>query len=108
MGKRGFPPAPTSLKLLNGTRASRVNVDEPVPIDEPPVCPPNVAPDVRAIWDYTVAHLITMKLAKSADRDALRCYCEAVVNHRKASELLAKSPILIKGLHGGMIRNPAL
>lgn len=48
-----------------------------------------------------------MGIASGADRDALLCYCEAVVTHRKASALLSKTPILIKG-HRGMVRNPAL
>jgi P27 family predicted phage terminase small subunit len=38
----------------------------------------------------------------------LRAYCEAVVAHAKACEILAKSAVLIKGIHGNLVRNPAL
>jgi hypothetical protein len=52
---------------------------------------------VRAVWDYTVVEVEQMSLASAADRDALLCFCEAVVAHRKASVLLARSDVLIKG-----------
>jgi P27 family predicted phage terminase small subunit len=108
MGKRGPAPKPTNLRLLHGDRQDRINTNEPQPAEGLPVCPTEVSPEVRAIWDYTLGQLATMKLASPADRDALLAYCEAVVTHRRACELLAKSSILIKGLHGGLVRNPAV
>jgi P27 family predicted phage terminase small subunit len=105
----GPAPRPTKLKLLTGERnLPRLNFDEPIPRDAMPVCPDTAAQAVREIWDYTVREIAAMKILAAADRDALLCYCEAVVNHRKASALLAKSEVIIKGLHGGPIRNPAL
>lgn len=108
MSRRGFAPKPTVLRLLDGDKANRFNDKEPVALSVPPACPEQASPEVRAIWDYTVEHLVFMGLAKAADRDALFCYCEAVVNHRKASAILAQSPVLIKGVMGGLVRNPAL
>src|SRR4051794_900007 len=108
MGRRGFAPKPTVLRLLDGDKPDRFNDREPVAQSVPPVCPEQASAEVRKIWDYTVEHLVFMDLAKAADRDALFCYCEAVVNHRKASAILAKSPVLVKGSMGGLIRNPAL
>jgi P27 family predicted phage terminase small subunit len=108
MGKRGPAPKPTQLRLLHGDRKSRINLDEPMPRDVLPEPPEGMAPDVRDIWDYTLRELQHMKIATAADRDSLVAYCEAVVTHRKSSAILAKSPVLVKGLHGGMVRNPAL
>ncbi|MFC0546921.1 phage terminase small subunit P27 family [Kutzneria chonburiensis] len=106
---RGGPaPKPTALRLIEGDRADRINPAEPIPRGLPPVCPDGVSDDVRAIWDYTVAELDAMGTAAAADRDALLCYCEAVVSHRRASAVLANSAVLVKGIHGGMVRNPAL
>jgi P27 family predicted phage terminase small subunit len=105
--KPGVTGKPTALRLLHGDQKSRINFDEPKPEPGHPVCPPEASPEVRAIWGYTLDHLIVMGVATGADRDALLCYCEAVATHRKASALLAKSPILIQG-HRGMVRNPAL
>ncbi len=108
MGKRGPAPKPTNLRLLHGDRKDRINTAEPIPRDAIPQCPPEAAADVRQVWEYTMAEMEPMGTATAADRDALLCYCEAVVTHRKASAILAKSPVLIKGIHGNMVRNPAL
>lgn len=108
MGKRGPAPRPTALKLLNGDRESRINREEPIPRDALPIPPRKISDDVREIWDYTLRELNAMGIAAAADRDALVCYCEAVVTHRKASEMVAASTVLVKGLHGGLVRNPAL
>lgn len=108
MGRRGPTPRPTALKLLHGERESRINRNEPIARDVLPEPPDDMADDVRKVWDYTIGELEVMKIATAADRDALRAYCEAVITHRKASAILAKSPVLIKGLHGGMVRNPAV
>lgn len=105
--KPGFTGKPTALRLLHGDRPARTNQNEPQPEPGHPTCPPEVSDDVRAIWDYTLKHLMIMGVCTQADRDALLAYCEAVASHRKASALLAKSPILIQGARG-MVRNPAL
>lgn len=108
MGRRGPSGAPTQLRLLRGDKPCRINDREPVARDVLPEPPPGIAPQVREVWDYTLRELTHMHLASAADRDALVCYCEAVVAHRKASDILAKSPVLVKGLHGTLVRNPAL
>jgi P27 family predicted phage terminase small subunit len=108
MGRRGPAPKPTALRLLHGDQPCRINSNEPIPRDSLPVAPPEIAPDVREVWDYTVRELVAMKTLVAADRDSLLCYCEAVVNHRKASARLARSEILVKGVHGLLVRNPAL
>jgi len=108
MGKRGPAPKPTNLRLLHGDRKSRINDSEPLPNEGLPECPDSVADDVREVWDYTIEQLRAMQLATPADRDVLLAFCEAVVIHRKSSEVLAKSPVLIKGIKGGLVRNPAI
>lgn len=108
MGRRGLAPTPTRLRLLKGDRKDRINEHEPVPLDRLPEPPADMSREVRAVWDYTIGELDAMHIVSSADRDSLVCFCEAVVNHRKASAILAQSPVLIKGIKGGMVRNPAL
>jgi P27 family predicted phage terminase small subunit len=108
MGRPGRAPKPTALKLIEGSRKDRINQREPIPRGLPPAPPPELAADVRQIWDYTVRELDVMGILFAADRDSLVCYCEAVVAHRKASALLARSSVLVKGLHGTLVRNPAL
>lgn len=108
MGKRGPVGAPTALRLLRGDKPCRINDREPVPSDNRLEPPADMSAEVLAIWDYTLAELTHMKTAVAADRDSLVCYCEAVVAHRKASAILARSSVLVKGLHGTLVRNPAL
>lgn len=108
MGKRGPAPKPTALRLLDGDRPHRINDDEPRARLGLPVCPDEASSDVRKVWDYTLRELSVMGIAFPADRDSLLCYCEAVVTHRRACSLLAQSAILVKGLHGGLVRNPAV
>lgn len=109
MGKRGPAPKPTALRLLHGDRPARTNQDEPRPSDGPPQCPDDASDEVREVWEYTLSQLIVMGIATPADRDALRCFCEAVVTHRKASAILAKSNIIVPGvIKGSVVRNPAV
>jgi P27 family predicted phage terminase small subunit len=108
MAKPGRVGAPTALRLLRGDKKDRINFREPTVRDGELEAPDGISADVREIWDYTVRELVAMNCAATADRDALVCYCEAVAAHRKASAIVAKSPVLVQGLHGGMVRNPAL
>lgn len=108
MGK-GRRSSPTALKLLNGeTKANRINKDEPVPRPVEPDAPDGMSDEVRAVWDATLIELRAMGLAHKADTDALHCFCEAVINHRKASYLLARSPMLVKSRYDTWMKNPAL
>jgi P27 family predicted phage terminase small subunit len=109
MGKRGPSPKPTQLRLLHGDRPNRINHDEPPAPSGLPECPDDATDEVRQIWDYAIKNLIVMGVATPADRDALRVYCEAVVTHRKACALLAKSPVLVPGaIKGTVLANPAV
>lgn len=109
MGARGPRPKPTNLRILHGDRKDRINTDEPPAPDGVAQCPAGVSEQVRAVWDYTVAQLEAMGCASPADRDSLLCYCEAVVTHRQASAILARSNILIRRADSDtLMRNPAL
>lgn len=104
---RGPAPLPTKLKLVQGTRESRVNRNEPRARAALPVLAPDAAPAVREVWDRVLGELVVMGTAHAADQDCLRAYCEAVVTHAKTCRLLADSDVLIKGLHGP-VRNPVV
>lgn len=109
MGKRGPRPYPTALKLLHGEQhQDRINNDEPIPRPADMEEPPDASPEVLAVWRRTVHELEAMGLAFAADVDALRCFCEAVVVHRKACLILKQSPVLVKSQAGNMVRNPVL
>jgi P27 family predicted phage terminase small subunit len=109
MGARGPRPKPTQLRVLHGDRKDRINTSAPVAAEGVPECPEDVSEAVREVWEYTLGQLIGMGIASPADRDALLCYCEAVVTHRQASAILARSNILIRRADSDtLMRNPAL
>jgi P27 family predicted phage terminase small subunit len=109
MGKRGPTKEPTSLKLVKGTADADALDLEPRPAEGRLAAPDGLVEEVREVWDYTVAQLDAMHLAHPSDRDALVCYCEAVVAHRKASQAIARSGLLIRTARGGhYMRNPLL
>lgn len=103
----GPRPYPAKLRMLHGeNRPSQVNLNEPTPRDALPICPDEASENVRSIWDHTVRELDAMHLAHAADRDALFCYCDAVATHRRATEIINQSGLLIRGQKGNMVRNP--
>jgi len=106
VGKRGPAPKPTQLRVLHGDRKDRINTSEPIPRDGVPEPPTTMSEEGRQVWDYTLAELGVMRVAKPADRDALAAYCEAVALHRRTTELLSRSDVLIKGQKGNVVRNP--
>ena len=109
MGQRGKPPAPTKLKVLHGERhLDRLNDDEPEPMSTALDVPEDASVEVAAVWVRVAAELSGMGLAYSADADAFRCYCEAVVQHRKACVELADGDTLVRGMHGNWVKNPAI
>lgn len=109
MGERGSKKRPTNLALLHGERSDRINHDEPQAPDGLPEPNDGMDPETREIWDYTIAQLRVMRLATPADRDALIAYCEAVVVHRKASQLVHRTGLMVRGRRPGeVVRNPAV
>lgn len=108
MGKRGPAPKPTKLRLLDGARERDLNRAEPIARTGKIEPPDYVSDDVRGIFEYVVHELEHMRIASPADVDSIMCFAEAVDKHRKASALLARSSVLVKGLHGTLVRNPAL
>lgn len=98
----GRAPMPTTLKIVKGTRKGRINHDEPQPETGVPTCPTEDL-EVREIWDYTLKQLLTMRTITMADRDTLHAYCEQVLIHRRALELMKREGAVI-----GARRHPAV
>lgn len=108
MGKRGPQPKPTALKLLEGTRKSRINDAEPIPpatgIPEPPEWLGELGMET---WRKLAPGLHARGVLTEWDLDAFAVLCQAVASHRQASELLNRSSVLIQG-DRGLVKNPAL
>ncbi|MET1006587.1 MAG: phage terminase small subunit P27 family [Propionibacteriaceae bacterium] len=103
---RGKNPLPTNLKLVKGSPKSQINDDEPIPEEGIPTCPVRDVL-VREVWDYTVEQLRKMRVITLADRDVLLAYCQAVIMHRRASEVLDRTGYLIEA-EAGIFPHPAM
>lgn len=107
MGRRGPAPKPTRLKLLAGeTRPSRINRDEPQPVDRLPALPLDMGDRARQVWERVMRDFGHTGVIKALDTDALRIYCESVAAWEQAEALLRQSGPLIKGRDGNLVRNP--
>ena len=91
MGRRGPPPKPTALRVLNGNAANRpLNEDEPQPAAEIPSCPRWLVPEAKKVWARVAPVLARMRVLTIADGDALAAYCQAFARWRRAEEFIAK------------------
>lgn len=109
MGRRGPAPRPNNLRLLHGEqRPSRINRDEPRPRDVPPGKPGWLSAGAAAEWDRVLPELVAMRTAREADAIALAAYCEAVARLRTASELVARSGLMLRDRDGVIRKNPAV
>lgn len=109
MGKRGPAPAPTKLKVIQGTRSSRVNHNEPKPphtVEFPPA-PEWLSEGATEVWNHLVPALHAKGLFTDWDSVAFPVFCEAVIHHREACRTVDGSALLVKG-DRGFVKNPAL
>lgn len=85
MGKRGIPPAPTALKVLHGTKPSRVNQNEPVPGTVEVVPPRPLDSRAQSIWDRLAPDLIKKGVLTAWDVDSFATFCTMVVINQDAT-----------------------
>jgi P27 family predicted phage terminase small subunit len=103
MGRRGPAPKPNQLRLIEGTdskgRSGRVvdRTREPVAPTGALAPPYEMSDEAQHVWDVTVRDLSAMGLASPADARMLAVYCEACVTHQKATELLNKTSMIVRG-----------
>ena len=108
MGERGPKPAPTALKVVNGTRPSRVNKAEPKPTPAEGVQAPATLSEVAlGIWQEVAPDLERKGVLTTWDRNCLAVFCEAMADHRGASALVAEQGVMVK-TQRGYVKNPAL
>ncbi len=91
MGRRGPPPKPTALRILNGNAANRpLNEDEPQPAKDMPRCPSWLTAEAKKVWARVAPELARMRVLTIADADALAAYCQVYARWRAAEEFIAK------------------
>ena len=91
MGRRGPPPKPTVLKILNGNAGKKpLNTREPQPAVGTPHIPEWLSEDARKVWKRLVPQLRAMKVLTLVDADALAAYCHIYTRWRDAEDFLTK------------------
>jgi P27 family predicted phage terminase small subunit len=109
VGRRGPPPKPTGLRVLQGERRpSRVSPLEPKPRSVPPAKPGWLSASGSDEWDLIVPELMAMGTVKAVDSTALAAYCEAVARLKVATELVARSGLFLRDRDGAVRKNPAV
>jgi P27 family predicted phage terminase small subunit len=107
MGKRGPAPKPTTLRILHGDRADRINTAEPVPPTEDIACPEWASDAAREVWQRLTPDLIKRGVLTAWDIDAFLVVCEALARYKAATQLVNGSALLVQG-GSGLMKNPAL
>lgn len=108
MTRPGPAPTPTHLRVVRGDRKDRINTAEPKPKKQKPRCPDWLSDEAKAVWRRTTKQLDAMDILFAADTDIIAAYANAVVNYQRATELVDRSGVLVKGRRDGVVTNPAV
>ena len=81
---RGRKPKPTTLKILDGARPDRLNLDEPAAPPGRPEPPDHLDGNALAEWERVCSILGRMGLLSAADGPALEVHCTAYSRKRAA------------------------
>lgn len=111
MGARGPKSKPTHLKVIEGTRESRINRDEPLPSEGKAVKPEGMTPAAGEIWDGLAPDLMDKGCLTPWDVYTFEAFCEAVAQYHECRRLLYASqsdygPFVERGAAGGVIKSP--
>ncbi|QVJ00338.1 phage terminase small subunit P27 family [Nocardiopsis eucommiae] len=60
------------------------------------------------MWNQLAPDMEKTGVLTPWDVDALAVFCDAVINHRRASEEVNKHGLLVQGAKGNLVRNPAV
>lgn len=78
MGKRGPPPKPSRLKVVQGTyRPDKANAREPLPPVKVPACPKWLEPEAKVAWKRMSRLLEPLGLIAEMDYMALAMLCQS-------------------------------
>lgn len=109
MGRRGPPPKPTALRILEGNPAKRpLNPHEPMPKRGRPRCPSFLDREAKAKWKALVPELDRLGLLTIVDGDALAAYCQAWSEFRTSTETLRREGRTFKSQSGYLTPHPAV
>lgn len=110
MGRRGPPPKPGPLRLLEGNRGHVKVPSNPEPVALPGPCsepPEHLNPEAQSVWRSLAPELEAKGLLAPRYMLAFEVFCDAVVQYRRAEKVLAQTGPLVQGHRGVVVSNPA-
>jgi P27 family predicted phage terminase small subunit len=97
MGKRGFPPKPTALKVLQGNPGhQKLNTNEPKPQPIAPICPSWLPPGAKRYWKLYASKLEDLGLLTEVDGLDFQNLCLAAWQIEEAAKVLKKQGLVMK------------
>ncbi len=109
MGKRGPPPKPTRLRVLEGNPSKRaLNDREPEPPAGLPHCPKELDRAARAEWRRVGSALEEMGVVTQVDGAALAAYCALYSRWLEAESQIKKHGMVIRSPNGHLMQSPYL
>jgi len=100
MAKRGPPPKPTYIKILEGNPGKRpLNEYEPKPKRKAPKCPGWLDTAAKAEWRRMARNLETLGVLTEIDHAAFAAYCQSFARWKEAEEFISK--------HGTIVKTPS-
>lgn len=106
MGRRGPPPKPTALRILEGNPSKRpLNPNEPKPPVGIPDCPGHLDQFAKAEWKRIAPILDRLGLLTIVDGAALAAYCQTYSRWAKAEREIKKHGIVME-TENGTVRRP--
>ena len=109
MGKRGPPPKPTRLRVLEGNPSKRaLNDREPEPPAGLPRCPKELDRAARAEWRRVGSALEEMGVVTQVDGAVLAAYCALYSRWLQAESQIKKHGMLVRSPNGHLTQSPYL
>ena len=106
-GRRGRPPKPTALKVLEGNPGRRkLNKKEPIPDPAIPPMPVNLSQEAKEEWGRITPLLYNVGLLTEIDRTALEMYCQCYGRYIQAEQKISEQGLIEHTPSGYPIPNP--
>lgn len=108
MGRRGPPPKPTALRVLQGDRPYRINTREPKPEPGVPKMPTELRKEARAYWRRLIRLLRPMRVLTVADGIVLMLLADALADRYIADlDIRARGQLTLSD-RGALVTNPSM
>jgi P27 family predicted phage terminase small subunit len=99
-------PKPTYLKVLDGTRESRINRGEPSPSDLTDITPPEyLSPAALAVWRRLVPDLMDKGVLSFWDVDLFAAYSDAIAVYRDCRVKIDTNYVVKGSVPGTAVKN---